>query len=329
MAILFESDLKLPRNPQENLHAAPKQYVDVGLSTKADTVHTHTVTQLVGLGTAAICDTGTAVGNVPVIGPDGKLNASVLPSITTNNTFVVASETAMLALTAQTGDVAVRTDVSKSFILLREPATTLANWQELLTPTSAVASVNGKTGTVILVATDVGAIAVTEKGAANGVATLDASVKVPIAQLPTQAVVADSASEIPTGAAVFVHTSATTAHESTSTPTADRIAMFDASGRLHSGMPVANSDVATKQYVDTRSGSGGYRGTFSGDGSQTTFAVTHALGSEEVVADVFRISANGPERIFVQWETASANVINLLFALPPTNGTEFIVKVRT
>ena len=56
----------------------------------------------------------------------------------------------MLALTAQTGDVAVRTDVNKSFILTATPASTLANWQELLTPTDAVLSVDGSTGAVSL-----------------------------------------------------------------------------------------------------------------------------------------------------------------------------------
>jgi hypothetical protein len=56
----------------------------------------------------------------------------------------------MLGLTAQIGDVAVRTDVNKSFILTATPASTLANWQELLTPTDAVLSVDGSTGAVSL-----------------------------------------------------------------------------------------------------------------------------------------------------------------------------------
>ena len=56
----------------------------------------------------------------------------------------------MLALTAQTGDIAVRTDLNKSFILTASPASTLGNWQELLTPTDAVLSVDGSTGAVSL-----------------------------------------------------------------------------------------------------------------------------------------------------------------------------------
>ena len=73
-----------------------------------------------------------------------------LPALAITTTQVVASQAAMLALTAQTGDVAVRTDVNKSFILTATPATTLANWQELLTPTDSVLSVDGSTGAVTL-----------------------------------------------------------------------------------------------------------------------------------------------------------------------------------
>ncbi|QAX93274.1 tail fiber protein [Streptomyces phage Vash] len=49
----------------------------------------------------------------------------------------------------------------------------------------AVSSVNTKTGDVVLVASDVGAVATTALGAASGVATLDASSKVPTAQIPS------------------------------------------------------------------------------------------------------------------------------------------------
>ena len=40
--------------------------------------------------------------------------------------------------------------MNKSFILKQTPPATLANWQELLNPTDAVASVDGRTGTVTL-----------------------------------------------------------------------------------------------------------------------------------------------------------------------------------
>jgi hypothetical protein len=73
-----------------------------------------------------------------------------LPALAITTTQVVSTQSAMLALTAQVGDVAVRTDVNKSFILTATPATTLGNWQELLTPTDAVLSVDGSTGAISL-----------------------------------------------------------------------------------------------------------------------------------------------------------------------------------
>jgi hypothetical protein len=73
-----------------------------------------------------------------------------LPALAITTTQVVNSQANMLALTAQVGDVAVRTDVNKSFILTANPATTLGNWQELLTPTDAVLSVDGSTGAISL-----------------------------------------------------------------------------------------------------------------------------------------------------------------------------------
>lgn len=71
--------------------------------------------------------------------------------LTITDVFVVASEAAMLALSsAQTGDVAVRTDINKSFILSDLNYSTLSSWKELLTPPDAVSSVDGLTGTVSL-----------------------------------------------------------------------------------------------------------------------------------------------------------------------------------
>lgn len=93
---------------------------------------------------------GTASGNIPVLNGSGKLSNSVIPNIAITDTFVVATEVAMLALTAEVGDVAIRTDLKKSFILQTFPASVLANWQELRTPTDTVTSVNGETGDITL-----------------------------------------------------------------------------------------------------------------------------------------------------------------------------------
>lgn len=114
-----------------------------------------TLAKISDAGTAAAKDFGTAEGNVPVLGAGGKLSEAVIPAIAITDTFVVDSQAAMLALEAQQGDVAVRTDVNKTFILKVAPATTLANWVELETPTDAVTSVNGLIGAVTLTTSEV------------------------------------------------------------------------------------------------------------------------------------------------------------------------------
>lgn len=86
----------------------------------------------------------------------GKLPASMLPSIAITDTFVTSTEAAMLALTAQVGDICIRTDLGKTFILKTEGASTLANWVQFQTPTDVVQSVAGKVGAVTLTKSDVG-----------------------------------------------------------------------------------------------------------------------------------------------------------------------------
>ena len=123
--------------------------------------------KVTGLGTAASLNTGTSSGNVVVVGSDGKISSDIIPNIAITNTFVVDSESAMLGLTAQVGDVAVRTDLGKTYILKASPATSLNNWQVILTPASPVISVNSKTGNVVLTANDVGAESVLKNSTAK------------------------------------------------------------------------------------------------------------------------------------------------------------------
>jgi len=72
---------------------------------------------------------------------NGKLPTDVLPPLAISDTFVIASQAAMLALTAQRGDFAVRTDVSENFILAGDDPTVLANWVQFLHPTAPAGGV--------------------------------------------------------------------------------------------------------------------------------------------------------------------------------------------
>lgn len=106
------------------------------------------------LGTVSSKDFGTSSGNVPILDSNGKLASSVLPAIAITDTFVASTQDAMLSLTAEVGDVCVRTDLNKTYILKEDGASTLSHWQEMLTPTIGVTSVNGQTGAVTLTIPD-------------------------------------------------------------------------------------------------------------------------------------------------------------------------------
>lgn len=126
----FTQPVVLPGNPTSNLHSATKQYVDV-----ADAL------------SVPLTQRGAPNG-IATLDSASKIPGSQLPALAITDSFVVASQAAMLALTAEPGDIAIRSDLSKSFILQASPASTLANWQELLAPAGGVTSVNTRSGAV-------------------------------------------------------------------------------------------------------------------------------------------------------------------------------------
>lgn len=90
------------------------------------------------------------------LGSDGKLDSSLIPQQAITDVFDAASDSAMTALAAHAGDVCIRTDTSKTYILRANPASTLSNWAQLPIPQDLVLSVAGKTGAVTLGKGDVG-----------------------------------------------------------------------------------------------------------------------------------------------------------------------------
>src|SRR5882672_1369414 len=151
---------------------------DVGLTNVPNTDATvranHTGTQLAttisDFNSAADARITTQKGNpngLASLDGTGKVPSVQLPALVTNNTYVVASQAAMLALSAAVGDIAVRTDTSTNFILQSLPASTLGNWIELAGTGAAVSSVNTQTGAVVLGKADVGLANVDNTSDAN------------------------------------------------------------------------------------------------------------------------------------------------------------------
>ena len=120
-----------------------------------------------GAGWEFYVPTASEVGAVPnnlrgmpngvtPLNSNGKIDSVYLPSIAISNVYTVATESAMLSLIAETGDIAVRTDLDKCFINNGGTTGTISDWTLLLTPTAAVTSVAGRVGAIILTKSDVG-----------------------------------------------------------------------------------------------------------------------------------------------------------------------------
>lgn len=80
-----------------------------------------------GVGDSAV----KPIDEFAIIGENGKIPVSVIPSIALTQPFVVSSQEEMLALDVQVGDIAKRTDLGYSFCLSAEPPTSLSNWIQL------------------------------------------------------------------------------------------------------------------------------------------------------------------------------------------------------
>lgn len=103
------------------------------------------------LWTAASRDVGTNPWNVPEIWLDWKLPSSILPAMAMH-AFTVATKNDLTTLSnAVSGDIGFVEDENNSYILVRDPYSTLSNWQQY----SAVNSVNWYRWVVSLTTDDI------------------------------------------------------------------------------------------------------------------------------------------------------------------------------
>lgn len=102
------------------------------------------------LWTAAALDAGTNVWDVAQVQADWKLDPSIVPA-TISSIYTVPTHNDLTTLTnAVRWDYWVVTSESKTYILSADPYSVLANWIEMLSPTSSVTSVNWQTWAVTL-----------------------------------------------------------------------------------------------------------------------------------------------------------------------------------
>ena len=221
----------------------------------------------------------------------------------------VKSEAEMLNLPAVVGNMAIRTDLGKTFVLMEEPASTLGNWLELVT-TSDVQSVNGKTGNVQLTKADVGL------GNVNNTADSDK----PEATTSVRGLMsaADKAK----------------LNNATSSATASRLAIRDSAGRIAfkqvtlSDAPTSNAQAATKSYVDTEVGQRVKALGALGSGVDLNDLVENAVGVQTASANA-KTELNYPEQMAgaIQVITASTMVYQY-YTIYHTSGTKIYWRTK-
>lgn len=181
--------------PALAVESAARTAADTALQAAIDAVEASDVDSVAGLtGTVTDVALKTALllptDTVTSLAAKADLVAGVvptaqLPPLAVNDTFVVATQAAMLALTAQRGDVAVRTDNSRTYILSTDSPGTLADWKQI-TAAGDVVSVAGKTGTVALVKADVGLASVDDTSDANKPVSTPQQVALDVLRLETR-----------------------------------------------------------------------------------------------------------------------------------------------
>lgn len=221
----------------------------------------------------------------------------------------VKSEAEMLNLPAVVGNMAIRTDLGKTFVLMEEPASTLGNWLELVT-TSDVQSVNGQTGNVQLTKADVGL------GNVNNTADSDK----PEATTSVRGL-------MPAADKVKLN-------NATSSATASRLAIRDSAGRIAfkqvtlSDAPTSNAQAATKSYVDTEVGQRVKVLGALGSGVDLNDLVENAVGVQTASANA-KTELNYPEQMAgaIQVITASTMVYQY-YTIYHTSGTKIYWRTK-
>jgi hypothetical protein len=81
--------------------------MNTALAGKAEKEHTHNVSDVKGLGTAATMNVGVQEGELVAVGAGNKIDVSLLPSLAINETKVVASVEEAMSVQVETGDIVI------------------------------------------------------------------------------------------------------------------------------------------------------------------------------------------------------------------------------
>lgn len=159
---------------------------------------------------------------------------------------------------------------------------------------------------------DLGGIPSTEKGAINGVATLGADGKVPSSQLPSYV---DDVIEGYYYNSKFYEEDT---HTTEITGETGKIYVDLATGKTYRWSGTAFIEIAQSTIHK-------YVGTITGDGTTSSFTVTHSLNARDVIVNIYDASTN--EDVIVDIVRTSTSAITVAFATIPANGATYKVVV--
>jgi hypothetical protein len=244
----------------------------------------------------ALARKGVANGYAP-LDASALIPTVHLPPLAVNDVFTVGSQAAMLALTAQVGDMAIRTDTGQTFVLSASPASTLGNWKEVLAA-GQVQSVNGSTGVVTITLASLGGVATSRQvisgNGLTGGGDLSADRTINFVGDANLSVAADAVS-------VLSAPKWTTPRSVTLTG--------DVTGTVASVDGSANVSIAT-----TIAGAGTGPKHFAGNvGAGTAVVVNHALNTRDVTVEVYRATIPW-DTVLCDVERTDANNVTLKFA---------------
>lgn len=351
MAILVESDLSLPRDPTSALHAATKQYVDnlvTGLSPK-QSVRAATTANIT---IATALNSGDSIDGVTLANGDRVLvkNQSAPAE---NGIYVVAASPAratdMDAWTEVPGAaVFIEEGSTQADTLWVSTAdaggtlnTTAITWTQFSSVQELIAGAGiGKTGVTLSVAAGTGM-----SQDADGLSIDTAIVpRKAVANTFTQPQTIDLGAtgtaltlDIHAGGDTWIQFTEAGSLRATLAETVDRLYLstqqefiigtvagditlgpagnvsFSGKRGTNFADPAAAQDAATRAFVGHP-----VSAAITGDGSTTTFTVTHNLNTRDVIAAVRANSGNYDYKL-IEIRATTVNTVDVIFAVAPAN----------
>jgi hypothetical protein len=342
---------------------ATNDKVTIAVTGVAQSAHTHAIADVTGLQAALDGKASTATATTTTAGlmsaPDkakldgiaagAQVNQNAFSNVKVGATTVSADNpTDTLEFVAGSG-ITITPDATndKVTIAANAASTSAAGIVQLNDTVTSTSTTQAATANAVKQAYDKAnaAIPLTQKGAANGVASLDGSTKVPASQLPSASTSAAGIVQLNDTVTSTSITQAATANAAKQAY--DRAVSAENNAKSYTDTKIAdlvNSAPATLDTLNELAAALGNDPNFAttmmnqlalrtkkyvatiGDGTATNFTITHNLGTQDVTVTI-RENASPYNVVFADVQITDANNIKVLFATAPSSNQYRVVIV--